>query len=64
MSHSKLASLFSRDLSLKTTTLSESFSWHEYLEKNKKEMILLFYMSAKNLIKPFSVDEFVSPQAG
>ncbi len=64
MSYSKLASLFSRDLGLKTTSLSDSFGWQEYLEKNKNEIVPLFYINQKNLIKPFCVDEDVTPQPG
>jgi NhaP-type Na+/H+ or K+/H+ antiporter len=63
ITYAKLASLLSRENSLKTTTLSESFSWEAYLEKNKGDAIPLFYVTHKNVLKPFVVDTPVKPQS-
>ena len=41
-----------------------AFGWSEFLDKNKNKLVPLFYITPKNLLKPFCVDEVVAPQAG
>lgn len=52
VSYAKLASLASQGYTIKTTQLSDTFSYSDFLEQHQHEALVLFIIDSKNHIKP------------
>lgn len=52
VSYAKLASLVSQGYTIKTTQLSEAFSYQDFLNRHRNQALVLFLLDSKNHIKP------------
>lgn len=52
VSYAKLASLASQGYTIKTTQLSDTFSYSDFLEQHQHEALVLFIIDSKDHIKP------------
>lgn len=63
LSYSKLASLTSKGYSVKSTTLSDTFDWAAYCEKNSPKSVI-FTASAEGELKPWIPNDELKPDSG
>jgi CPA1 family monovalent cation:H+ antiporter len=61
---SKLASLISKEASLKSTNISDSFDYHAYKNQYGKRAIPLFAYNGKRQLRFFTDDNEFKPEAG
>jgi NhaP-type Na+/H+ or K+/H+ antiporter len=64
VSYTKLASLISNGAKVKITTLSQEYTFSDYLAQDDKKMIELFYVDANQNLHFFTTDHDLSPEAG
>ena len=62
LSYPKLASLVSRGYTVKTTQLSESFTYEDFLARHDGEARVLFVINDKDKIHPILAGEKVAPE--
>ncbi len=64
ITYSKLNALAFRDAEMKSTKLTEEFSWENFLDMYGENRIPLFEIDAKGKIHPFSTELELKPAAG
>ena len=63
MSYAKLASLASQGYTIKTTQLSEEFSYQDFLDKHDNAALVLFTIDNKDHIKPVKAMSALKPDS-
>ncbi|WP_127346748.1 cation:proton antiporter [Pseudidiomarina mangrovi] len=63
-SFSKLSSLVFQGAQVKTTNLTESFTFADYQQRYKDSAIPLFALDERDICRPFTSDDQLQPQAG
>lgn len=61
VSYAKLASLVSQGYTIKTTQLSEAFSYQDFLDKHRNQALLLFLLDSKGHIIPVRAMDALKP---
>lgn len=61
VSFAKLASLVSQGYVIKTTQLSEAFSYQDFLDKHQNQALVLFLLDSKNHITPVKSMDALKP---
>ena len=64
VSYAKLASLASQGYTVKTTQLSEAFSYEDFLKEYQHQALILFVVSGKGHVTPVRKVEELSPEEG
>ncbi len=64
LTHSKVASLISKGAKIRTTRLSEDFGYQDYVERNGKAVIPLFYVTPGGQLHFFTDGSEVTPKPG
>jgi NhaP-type Na+/H+ or K+/H+ antiporter len=64
VSYAKLASLASQGYTVKTTQLSEAFSYEDFLKEYQHQALMLFVVSGKGHVTPVRKVEELSPEEG
>ena len=64
VSFAKLASLVSQGYTIKTTQLSEEFSYQDFLEMQQGQALVLFVLDAKDHISPVKAMDTLKPAVG
>lgn len=64
VSYAKLASLASQGYVIKTTQLSEAFSYQDFLSKHRQQALVLFLIDSKDQINPVKSMDALKPEAG
>ncbi|MFW5823383.1 MAG: cation:proton antiporter [Marinobacter sp.] len=64
LSYPKLASLMSRGYTVKTTQLSENFTYEDFLDRHENETRLLFVINDRERIHPVMAGEQLEPEPG
>ena len=59
----KLSSLLSQGATIRTTRLSEEFTWEDFLSTNSKKAVPLFAINTRNRIKPLIIGRDIEPEA-
>lgn len=62
VSYAKLASLASQGYTVKTTQLSEEFSYKKFLEKYQRQALVLFVFDSKGYVSPVLEMEDIKPE--
>ncbi len=62
VSYAKLASLASQGYTVRTTRLSEEFSYQDFLEKYQRQALVLFVFDSKGYISPVCKMEDLKPE--
>lgn len=62
VSYAKLASLASQGYTVRTTQLSEEFSYEDFLEKYQRQALVLFVFDSKGYISPVCKMEDLKPE--
>ena len=63
VSYSKLASLISKGYSVKTTQLSDAFSYEDFKEQYDNQAIVMFVIDGKDHIQPATSENGLSPES-
>lgn len=63
VSYAKLASLASQGYTIKTTQLSEEFSYQDFLDKHDNAALVLFTIDSKDHIKPVKAMSALKPES-
>ncbi|NLD00495.1 MAG: sodium:proton antiporter [Gammaproteobacteria bacterium] len=63
VSYAKLASLASQGYTIKTTQLSEEFSYQDFLDKHDNAALVLFAIDSKDHIKPVKAMSALKPES-
>lgn len=61
---SDLTTLVQRDFQIKSTKLSDEFSWTDFTEKYRSSRLPLFEIDGKGRIQPFTTSQILTPKAG
>lgn len=64
VSYAKLASLVSQGYSIRTTQLSEAFTYEDFLDKYQRQALILFVLSGKRRITPVMDADTLDPEEG
>ena len=64
LTYKKFASLLSQGAEIKSTRLSEDFSYEDYIDQYGKRAILLFALTADNRLKVFVPGDNLTPASG
>lgn len=64
VSYAKLASLVSQGYFIKTTQLSEEFSYQDFIDKHHNHALVLFILDSKGHIKPVKAMAGIKPAEG
>jgi NhaP-type Na+/H+ or K+/H+ antiporter len=64
VSYSKLASLASKGYTVKTTQLSDAFSYQDFLEKYQRNALVLFVFDSKGRVSPVMALDAIKAESG
>jgi hypothetical protein len=64
MTHARFAELLSAGWRIKSTRLSQTFGWSDFIERNGAQAVLLFGMDEKGNLRVASAKRLLEPKAG
>lgn len=64
MTHARFAELLSAGWRIKSTRLSQTFGWSDFIERNGDQAVLLFGMDEKGNLRVASAKRLLEPKAG
>ena len=64
ISYADVVSMVARGREVKSTRLTEEFDWQAYTSKYGEARLPLFLIDAKGLVKPFTAEDTLQPEAG